>query len=430
MSRDPDLAWTSHRHRLDISLRSAPWRKRGAPGASAARSAPTTPCPSRCRRAVREPRHRPRERPAGRGYPPARPSDRGADPLRYDSVNSPSLDVVVVGAGISGIHLLHRLRGLGFRVLVVEAGDGVGGTWYWNRYPGARCDVESLEYSYSFSDELQQEWHWTERYPPQPEILATSTTSPTGSTCGATSASRRASRRRTFDEPTALDGRDRRRRRARSPVRDHGDGLPVGADGPRDRGPRAGSRATCYHTAPWPQRGGRLHRQARRRRRHRFVGRPGRSRRSPRRPRTWPCSSGRRRSACRAATGRSTRRVRTRVKEDYAERRARGPGDAPRASVARAPQSALEATTRASARESYEARWQRGGLGFIGAYTDLLTHAEANEIVADFVRAQDPRAIVRRSRRRRAALPDDYPLGDQADRASTRATTRPSTATT
>jgi cyclohexanone monooxygenase len=82
------------------------------------------------------------------------------------------LDVLVVGAGISGIHLLHRLRGLGFRVLVVEAGDDVGGTWYWNRYPGARCDVESLVYSYSWSDELQQAWHWTERYAPQPEILA------------------------------------------------------------------------------------------------------------------------------------------------------------------------------------------------------------------------------------------------------------------
>ncbi|MCY4059519.1 MAG: cyclohexanone monooxygenase, partial [Gammaproteobacteria bacterium] len=67
--------------------------------------------------------------------------------------------------------MLHRLRGAGFRTRVFEAGDGVGGTWYWNRYPGARCDVESMEYSYSFSDELQQEWEWTERYAGQPEIL-------------------------------------------------------------------------------------------------------------------------------------------------------------------------------------------------------------------------------------------------------------------
>src|SRR5262249_35555740 len=81
------------------------------------------------------------------------------------------LDAVVVGAGVPGPYALHRLRGLGLSARVFEAGDGVGGTWYWNRYPGARCDVESMDYSYSFSDELQQEWHWTERYASQPEIL-------------------------------------------------------------------------------------------------------------------------------------------------------------------------------------------------------------------------------------------------------------------
>ena len=80
-------------------------------------------------------------------------------------------DVVVVGAGFAGMYMLHRLRGLGFSVRVFEQGSGVGGTWYWNRYPGARCDVESMQYSYSFSDELQQEWDWNERYASQPEIL-------------------------------------------------------------------------------------------------------------------------------------------------------------------------------------------------------------------------------------------------------------------
>jgi cyclohexanone monooxygenase len=85
--------------------------------------------------------------------------------------SSEHYDVVVVGAGFAGMYLLHRLRGLGFRVRVYEQGSGVGGTWYWNRYPGARCDVESMQYSYSFSEELQQEWSWSERYAPQPEIL-------------------------------------------------------------------------------------------------------------------------------------------------------------------------------------------------------------------------------------------------------------------
>ena len=80
-------------------------------------------------------------------------------------------DVVVVGAGFGGLYSLHLLKQEGFDVRGVERGTGVGGTWYWNRYPGARCDVESLQYSYSFDPDLQQEWEWTERYAGQPEIL-------------------------------------------------------------------------------------------------------------------------------------------------------------------------------------------------------------------------------------------------------------------
>jgi cyclohexanone monooxygenase len=80
-------------------------------------------------------------------------------------------DVIVVGAGFAGMYLLHRLRGMGLTARVYESGTSVGGTWYWNRYPGARCDAESLAYSYSFSRELEQEWGWSERYATQPEIL-------------------------------------------------------------------------------------------------------------------------------------------------------------------------------------------------------------------------------------------------------------------
>jgi cyclohexanone monooxygenase len=82
-----------------------------------------------------------------------------------------SLDAVIIGAGFSGMYMLHSLRSLGFSAQVYEAGENVGGTWYWNRYPGARCDSESIHYSYSFSPELEQEWVWTERYPSQAEIL-------------------------------------------------------------------------------------------------------------------------------------------------------------------------------------------------------------------------------------------------------------------
>ncbi|HEX4246266.1 MAG TPA: NAD(P)/FAD-dependent oxidoreductase [Pseudonocardia sp.] len=80
-------------------------------------------------------------------------------------------DVVVVGAGFAGLRTLHTLRGLGLSVAVLEAGSDIGGVWYWNRYPGARCDVESYDYSYGFSPELEQQWRWSERYATQPEIL-------------------------------------------------------------------------------------------------------------------------------------------------------------------------------------------------------------------------------------------------------------------
>ncbi len=85
--------------------------------------------------------------------------------------SSSEFDAIVIGAGFSGMYMLYRLRELGLSTQVYEAGEGVGGTWYWNRYPGARCDSPSVHYSYSFSPELEQEWEWTEKYPSQPEIL-------------------------------------------------------------------------------------------------------------------------------------------------------------------------------------------------------------------------------------------------------------------
>ena len=86
-----------------------------------------------------------------------------ADQLDYE--------VIVVGAGFGGLNALYRFRSHGYRVHVLEGGGGLGGTWYWNRYPGARVDIESMEYSYAFSEELQQEWKWTERYSKQADVL-------------------------------------------------------------------------------------------------------------------------------------------------------------------------------------------------------------------------------------------------------------------
>ena len=92
------------------------------------------------------------------------------DVARGERDGTPHYDVVIVGAGFAGLYMLHRLREAGYWVKCFEAGTGPGGTWYWNRYPGARCDIHSLGYSYAFSPELEQEWEWSEMYAAQPEI--------------------------------------------------------------------------------------------------------------------------------------------------------------------------------------------------------------------------------------------------------------------
>src|SRR5688572_4897985 len=81
------------------------------------------------------------------------------------------VDAVIVGAGFSGMYMLYKLGNMGLKVQAFEAGDNVGGTWYWNRYPGARCDVDSIEYCYSFSKKLLDEWNWSERFSTQIDIL-------------------------------------------------------------------------------------------------------------------------------------------------------------------------------------------------------------------------------------------------------------------
>ena len=91
--------------------------------------------------------------------------------IATDQSSSSDVDAVVVGAGFTGLYMLLRLRDCGFSARGFDAASGVGGTWYWNRYPGARCDIESMQYSYHFSKELEQEWKWKEKYATQSEIL-------------------------------------------------------------------------------------------------------------------------------------------------------------------------------------------------------------------------------------------------------------------
>src|SRR5688572_26275222 len=88
-----------------------------------------------------------------------------------NSGTTQQVDVAVVGAGFAGLYLLHRLRKAGFSAVVIEEAGDVGGTWYWNRYPGARCDIQTIDYSYTFDSELEGAWQWSEKYATQPEIL-------------------------------------------------------------------------------------------------------------------------------------------------------------------------------------------------------------------------------------------------------------------
>ncbi|MBV8521738.1 MAG: NAD(P)/FAD-dependent oxidoreductase, partial [Acetobacteraceae bacterium] len=93
-----------------------------------------------------------------------------AAPSASSPTNATHLDALIIGAGIAGMYQLYRLREQGLKVRAVEAGDNVGGTWYWNRYPGARVDSQSHVYQYWFSQELNDEWNWSERFPAQPEV--------------------------------------------------------------------------------------------------------------------------------------------------------------------------------------------------------------------------------------------------------------------
>ena len=99
------------------------------------------------------------------------------------------VDVAVVGAGFAGLYLLHRLRKAGFAAVVLEEAGDVGGTWYWNRYPGARCDIQTIDYSYTFDPELDRAWTWSENTRRNRKSCAISTSWPTGMTSAATSAS-------------------------------------------------------------------------------------------------------------------------------------------------------------------------------------------------------------------------------------------------
>jgi cyclohexanone monooxygenase len=318
------------------------------------------------------------------------------------------LDVVIVGAGFAGLYALHRLRGLGLTARVFEAGDGVGGTWYWNRYPGARCDVESMDYSYSFSDALQQEWHWTERYASQPEILAY-----------INHVADRFDLRRDIQLDTRVTSAVFDEAGGRWTVEtDRGDrvsaqfcimatGCLSAAQVPAIEGLETFA-GRWYHTGHWPHEGvdftGQrvgvigtgssaiqsipiIARQAA----HLFV-----FQRTPN-------------FSVPAQNGPLDAEYERRIKASYAEFRRRARESRVGFVVDREDRSALEVPPEERARK-YEAHWRRGGLGFSATFADLLISKDANDTAADFFRGKI-RSIVRDPAVAETLSPRDYPVG-------------------
>ena len=338
-------------------------------------------------------------------------------------------DAVIVGAGFAGLYMLYRCASSGFRRVCSRRARASAARGTWNRYPGARCDVESMEYSYSFSDELQQEWNWTRRYATQPEILRYIDHVADRFDLRPDIQFETRVTAAVFDEAanrweSSTDRGDRVRRQ----FLHHGDGLPLrGADAGL-HGPRALRGQVVPHRA-MAARGRRFHRAAGRGDRHRLVGDPvdpghraagGAAQVFQRTPNfSIPARNGR-------STASSERSVKAELRR--APRRARGVarvgfvsttyGDV---GAARSPEEERSASTRRAG--------QRGGPAFIAAFNDICCQAGGQRHRRRVRPRQDPRdrPATRRSRRRCARTTTrSAPSGS----ASTPTTTRRSTATT
>ncbi|MDD9902066.1 MAG: NAD(P)/FAD-dependent oxidoreductase [Rhodospirillaceae bacterium] len=295
-------------------------------------------------------------------------------------------DVVIVGAGFAGMYLLHRLRPLGISARVVEAGTDVGGTWYWNRYPGARVDIESMQYSYQFDEALQQEWRWTEKYAPQPELLEY-----------ARHVADRFDLRRDIQFETRIASAvyDARAQRWALTAEDGSafdaqfvvmaTGCLSKPNWPHIDG--IGSFAgPTYHTAMWPRETVDFTGQ-----RVAVIGTGSSGIQSipviAEKAKQLTVFQRTANYAIPAHNSPLDRDYEEWVKGHYAEFRAQAkqtpPGIYGRFRVGKA----LEATAEERQAE-YEERWKAGGLAFMGAYGDLMLSKEANDTAAEFVRSK------------------------------------------
>jgi len=319
-------------------------------------------------------------------------------------------DAIIVGAGVGGLYAIYRLRKLGLRVRAFEAGAGVGGTWYWNRYPGCRCDVESMEYSYSFSDELQQEWHWPERYGTQPEILRYINHAADRFDLRHDIEFNTRVKEASFDSKTSTW----------TVTTDKGDTATarfcIMATGNLST-PRTPNypglesfQGTWYHTGLWPHDG------------VDFTGLrvgvigtgssgvqsiPIIAKQATQLyvfQRTANFSLPARNGPMDSATERAH-------KAEYPERR-RAAYDTPFGIAGYPPpeKSALEASEE-ERRRAYEAKWADGGsISFLYSYTDLLLNKKSNQTASEFVR-QKIRATVKDPRTAELLCPNDHPIG-------------------
>ena len=317
-------------------------------------------------------------------------------------------EALVIGAGFAGLYMLHRLRGLSIAAHGVEAGGDVGGTWYWNRYPGARCDVESMQYSYGFDPGLQQEWRWSERFASQGEILDY-----------ARHVAERLDLRRSITFNTRVAAARFDAASGRWHVETEGGGRVAArflilATGCLSRAklpeiPGIGDFAgPIHHTGEWP---------------HEAVDFTGR--------RVGVIGTGS--SAIQAVPAIAEQATQVVVfqrtpnfsvpsrnapmdpdyeagwKRDYANRRAAARAMRTGVLLEVNPRSALE-VDEATREAEYERRWQAGSTAFLAAFSDLLISQQANDTAADFVRRKI-RELVRDPAVAEMLLPDNHPIG-------------------
>ncbi|WP_437963836.1 NAD(P)/FAD-dependent oxidoreductase [Sorangium sp. So ce260] len=317
-------------------------------------------------------------------------------------------DAVVVGAGFAGLYMLYRLRQLGLSARVYDAAGGVGGTWFWNRYPGARCDIPSMDYSYSFSPELQQEWKWTERYATQPEILRYLDHVADRFELRRDIQLRTRVTAAVFDEGAdrwAIRTDDGARVSARFLIMATGC-LSV-AKVPDFKGIER-FQGERYHTSCWPHEG------------VDFTGKrvgvigtgssgvqviPVIAEQASRLfvfQRTPSFSVPARNAPLDPAYEAS-------MKASYAEYRRKARETRAGILMEVNPKSALEVSPEERER-AYEARWAQGGTAFLATFSDVMRSREANETAAEFVRSRI-RATVRDPAVAEALCPREYPLG-------------------